>query len=66
MCSCGQRGKVLVGSKKLSLETPHLAGGSGLLCDSTTANNPAHRRVTSQSVSPLYSALPDVVMADMA
>ena len=33
---------------------PHLAGGSGLLCNSATADNPAHRRVTSQAVGVVH------------
>ena len=46
-----ERGKVVAGGKKLRLEAPHPAGGSGLLCNSAAAGNPAHRRVTSRSVS---------------
>ena len=49
-----ERAKVLVDGKKLRLEAPHLAGGSGLLCSSATADNPAHRRVTSQAVGVVH------------
>jgi hypothetical protein len=50
----GQRGEVLVGGKELRLEAPHLAGGSGLLCNSVTADNPAHRRIASQAIGVVH------------
>ena len=50
----GQRGKVLVAGQKLRLEAPHLAGGRGLSFDGLAADNPAHRRITSQTVGVVH------------
>jgi len=46
----GKRNKVLIIREPLGLEAAHLAGGGCLLRCSTTANDPAHRRITPEPV----------------
>jgi len=46
----GERDKVCIIRKPLSLEASHLAGRGCLLRCSTTANDPAHRRIAPEPV----------------
>ena len=46
----GERGKVLIIREPLGLEPPHLAGRGRIALDSLAADDPAHRRITSQPV----------------
>src|SRR5680860_1450664 len=46
----GEHGEVLIIREPLRLEPAHLAGGGCLLRCSTTANDPAHRRITAEAV----------------
>ena len=49
-----QRRQVLVGGQKLRLEPPHLAGGRPLPVDGVAANDPAHGRITRQTVGVVH------------
>ena len=46
----GERGEVLVTRQPLGLEPPHLAGRGRIALDRLAADDPAHRRITSQPV----------------
>jgi hypothetical protein len=46
----GERGEVLVTREPLRLQPPHLAGRSHIALDRLAADDPAHRRITSQPV----------------
>src|SRR5665811_404787 len=50
----GERDKVLIIRKPIRLEASHLAGGGCLLRCSTTANDPAHRRITPEPVGVVH------------
>jgi hypothetical protein len=47
----GKRGEVLVTREPLGLEPPHLAGRGRIALDRLAADEPAHCRITPQSVS---------------
>ena len=49
-----QCGEVLASGKELSLEASHLAGGCSGFRNGTTADNPAHRRITTQAVGVVH------------
>ena len=49
-----QCGEVLVGGKEHRLEASHLAGRCRSFRNGTTADNPAHRRITSQAVGVVH------------
>src|ERR1039458_3845514 len=50
----GERDKVLTIRKPIRLEASHLAGGGCLLRCSTTANDPAHRRIATEPVGVVH------------
>ena len=49
-----QCGEVLVGGKDLGLEASHLTGRCCSFRNGTTADNPTHRRITSQVVGVVH------------
>ena len=48
------RGEVLVSGEELSLEAPHLAGGDSSPGHGAIANNPAHYRITTQTLGVVH------------
>ena len=46
----GERGKVLVTRQPLGLEPPHLTGRGRIALDRLAADDPAHRRITPQTI----------------
>ena len=50
----GKGGEVFVGGKELRLEAPHLTGRCGSLGYGAAADDPAHRRITTQAIGVVH------------
>ena len=54
----GECSEVFLGSQKLRLKTPHLAGRGSLSCDGLAANNPPHHGVEAEPVGIVHVVVP--------